>query len=147
MLFSVRPTSIEQIRRMCKFRALPLTLPFRDMIHGKRLIHVHSIRCEFEFRGSPSNGNITRNDHDLVLLKLQQRARYTDLVRAIRLPNPLNDKRNPAKQQQCIVSGFGIIKDTRQSYILKYLPVPIVDRDEWYFKGDLYDLLRPSRTS
>jgi hypothetical protein len=34
--------------------------------------------------------------------------------------------------QQCIVSGFGTIKDTRQSHILKYLTVPIVGRDQWY---------------
>ena len=103
---------------------------------------VHSLlsSSRFQFRGTPSNGNITRNDHDLVLLKLQQRARNTDRVRAIRLPNPLNGKTNPETEQHCIVSGFGIIKDTRQSYILKYLTVPIVGRDEWYLLVVLINL-------
>jgi hypothetical protein len=35
--------------------------------------------------------------------------------------------------QQCIVSGFGTIKQARQSHILKYLTVPIVGRDQWYY--------------
>jgi hypothetical protein len=84
------------------------------------------------FRGDPNDGNITRNDHDLVLLKLQNRARYSDRVKPVRLPNPTNDKINLENAHHCIVSGFGTIKDTRQSYILKYLTVPIVGRDEWY---------------
>ncbi len=67
-----------------------------------------------------------------MLLKLQNRARYTNRVKAIRLPNPINDGLNPINMQQCIVSGFGTIKDTRQSYVLKYLTVPIVGRDQWY---------------
>ena len=100
------------------------------MVH--RCLHPLLFSPQFRFRGTPSNGNITRNDHDLVLLRLQQRVRYTDRVRAIRLPNPLNGKTNPETEQHCIVSGFGTIKDTRQSYILKYLTVPIVGRDEWY---------------
>jgi len=91
--------------------------------------HLFSI---ITFRGDPNDGNITRNDHDLVLLKLQNRARYTNQVKPIRLPNTGIDKTNPANTQQCIVSGFGTIKDARQSYILKYLTVPIVGRDQWY---------------
>jgi hypothetical protein len=82
-------------------------------------------------RGDPKNGNITRNDHDLVLLKLQTRARLTYRVKSIRLPDPVDDKINTADMQQCIVSGFGTVKDTRQSHVLKYLTVPIVERDEW----------------
>jgi hypothetical protein len=84
------------------------------------------------FRGSPNDGNITRNDHDLVLLKLQNRARYTDRVKPIRLPNLKNEKLASENIEQCIVSGFGTIKDTRQSHILKYLTVPIVGRNQWY---------------
>ncbi len=84
------------------------------------------------FRGDPNDGNITRNDHDLVLIKLLNRARYTNHVKPIRLPDPRIDKINPENTQQCIVSGFGTIKDTRQSHILKYLTVPIVGRDQWY---------------
>jgi len=85
-------------------------------------------------RGDPSNGNITRNDHDLVLLKLQNPVRYTNRIKPIRLPDPINDKTLLENKQQCIVSGFGIIKDTRQSHVLKYLNVPIVGRDQWYRK-------------
>jgi hypothetical protein len=85
------------------------------------------------FRGDPNDGNITRNDHDLVLLKLQNRARYTDRVKPIRLPNPANEKITSENMQQCIVSGFGTIKQARQSHILKYLTVPIVGRDQWYY--------------
>ncbi len=84
------------------------------------------------FRGDPNDGNVTRNDHDLVLLKLQNRAQFTNRVKPIRLPNLINDKINPENMPQCIVSGFGTIKDTRQSHILKYLTVPIVGRDQWY---------------
>ncbi len=84
------------------------------------------------FRGDPSNGNITRNDHDLVLLKLQNRAQFTTRVRPIRLPTPMNDRITPENMQQCIVSGFGTIKDARRSNILKYLTVPIVERNQWY---------------
>lgn len=82
-------------------------------------------------RGDSNDGNLTRNDHDLVLLKLQNRVQFTDRVKSIRLPNPINDKIKPETLQQCIVSGFGIIKDTRQSHVLKYLTVPIVGRDQW----------------
>jgi hypothetical protein len=84
------------------------------------------------FRGNPSNGNITRNDHDLILLKLQNRVRLTNRVQYIRLPNFQTDKFSPVNRQQCVVSGFGAIRDTRQSSILKYLTVPIVEREEWY---------------
>jgi hypothetical protein len=84
------------------------------------------------FRGDPNNGNITRNDHDLVLLKLQNRAQFTNRVRPIRLPTPMNDRITPENMQQCIVSGFGTIKDARRSNILKYLTVPIVERNQWY---------------
>lgn len=65
-------------------------------------------------------------------MKLQNRARLTDRVRPIRLPHPIDDRMTDESMQRCVVSGFGTIKDTRQSSILKYLTVPIVERDEWY---------------
>ncbi|CAF0870210.1 unnamed protein product [Adineta steineri] len=80
--------------------------------------------------GNPNNGNITRNDHDLILLKLQNRIQHTSRVQPIRLPNPIHDKLSSENMQQCIVSGFGTVKDTRQSHILKYLTVPIVEREQ-----------------
>ncbi|CAF0980764.1 unnamed protein product [Adineta ricciae] len=80
--------------------------------------------------GDPSNGNVTRNDHDLVLLKLQTRARFSTRVRPIRLPNRTSNQISSEQMQQCIVSGFGTIKDSRQSHILKYLTVPIVEREQ-----------------
>ena len=83
------------------------------------------------FRGNPNDGNITRNDHDLVLLKLQTRAQLTDRVKPIRLPYPLVDNISLENIKQCVVSGFGTIKDTRQSHILKYLTVPLVSREQW----------------
>ena len=117
------------------------TLPFHDTIRGNpRMGNLRSVviasftfsLCVSLSRGSPHDGNVTRNDHDLVLLRLQNRARLTDRVRLIRLPHSVDAGLTDESMQRCVVSGFGTIKDTRQSYILKYLTVPIVGRDEWY---------------
>ncbi|CAF1008933.1 unnamed protein product [Rotaria sordida] len=100
-----------------------------------KYVQISRIDAYFQFPrydpwGDPKDGNITRNDHDLVLLKLQDRAQLTNRVRLIQLPDPKNENITFENMQQCIVSGFGTIKDTRQSYILKYLTVPIVGRDQ-----------------
>ncbi|CAF1630812.1 unnamed protein product, partial [Didymodactylos carnosus] len=76
--------------------------------------------------GDPADGNITRNDNDLILLKLEKPARLTQRVQPISLPEPMHS----FNSQCCIVSGFGVIKESRHSTILKYLTVPLVDRDE-----------------
>lgn len=65
-------------------------------------------------------------------MKLQNRVKITSRVRPIQLHNPKNTSIVIENKQQCIVSGFGTIKDSRQSHVLKYLTVPIVGRDQWY---------------
>ncbi|CAF1563510.1 unnamed protein product [Rotaria magnacalcarata] len=100
-----------------------------------KYVQISRIDAHFPFPrydpwGDPKDGNITRNDHDLVLLKLQNPARYTNRVRPIQLPDPKNDQITLENRKRCIVSGFGTIKDARQSHVLKYLTVPIVDRDQ-----------------
>lgn len=52
-------------------------------------------------------------------------------MKPIRLPYSLADNISPENTKQCVVSGFGTIKDTRQSHILKYLTVPLVSREQW----------------
>jgi hypothetical protein len=130
---------------MFSYRASHRKLSFLATIHGKTLVCCLSYRLVGQ-RGDPRNGNVTRNDHDLVLFKLQHRARLTDRVRPVRLPNPLVDRINPETSTQCVVSGFGTVKDARQSHILKYLTVPLVGREEWYaiesFVDDVHEYLR-----
>lgn len=134
MLLWVLPIWIKRIQSMYKSHVFQHTFHIHVMMLGniqlKMIVWILALLVIF--RGNPKDGNITRNDHDLVLLKLQTHAQLTDRVKPIRLPYSLTDNITPDNIKQCVVSGFGTIKDTRQSHILKYLTVPLVSREQWY---------------
>lgn len=116
---------------MFKFHGSNGTLPFHVTILGNINIIEKNRIAHVLCRGDPRNGNITRNDHDLALLRLRTRANLNHRVQIIRLPTLELNNFEFRSVPHCVVSGFGIVKDNRPSYILKYLSVPIVGRDEW----------------